>query len=435
MGIRRRHCTHLVRLAGALLGVSASFSAYALPEAGYTTFGGTGDQIGTGIAVSGTGIYFSGTTAGGTQGVVGQYAPALGPAPVWTRTWGGGVYDPFAGITASGNEIYAAGRSHDFTTDTVGDKEAKGIAVRFNADGSAGGSIAGSVWASQTPSAPGGFPYGGGERLSGVTTAKEGGQNYLYAVGIGERVGFTANYGTFLSKLDETGNVLWSTNDFTFTNYNSEPAVSATGTTVFLAARNDNSGEHPYLKSYDNGGNLQWARTSSVTGEYLGVTTGAGSVFAVGRVPVSSGNTDFLIESWDLAGNLLWTKIYDRNGGEDMLDGVIVHGGHLYAIGSTTGDTAGGRDGAILDIDPLTGSLLDVQLWGGSADDAFADVAVLGSRLYVIGSTNSFGGGASDVAIVSYQLPSNDIPEPGALRLFAASLLACWLGSRRSSVG
>jgi len=424
-----------VRLAAALVGVFASFSAYAQPSVGYTTFGGSGDQFGTGIAVNAAGIYFSGTTAGGTQGVVGQYAAALGPAPVWTRTWGGGVYDPFAGVTATGNGIYAAGTSHDFTTDTVGDKEAKGITVRFNADGSAGGSIAGAVWASQTPPAPGGFPYGGGERLSGVTTAKEGGQNYFYTVGIGERVGFTPNYGTFLSKLDESGNVLWSSNDFTFTNYNSQPAVSATGTTVLLAARNDDSGEHPYLKSYDDAGNLQWARTSSVTGEYLGVTTEASHVFAVGQVRVSGGNTDFLIESWDLAGNLLWTKSYDRNGGEDILDGVIVHGGHLYAIGSTTGDTAGGRDGVILDIDPLTGNLLDILMWGGSADDVFADGAILGSRLYVVGSTNSFGDGASDVAIVSYQLPSNDVPEPGALHLFAASLLACWLGLRRPSVG
>ncbi len=242
------------------------------------------------------------------------------------------------------------------------------------------------------------------------------------------------NYGTFLSKLDESGNVLWSRNDFTFTNYNSEAAIAATGTNVFLAARSDNSGEHPYLKSYDNSGNLQWARTSLVTGEYLGVATAGSQVFAVGQVPVSPGNTDFLIESWDLAGNLLWTKRYDRNLAEDLLDGVIAYGGHLYAIGSTTGDTAGGRDGVILDIDPLTGNLLESLLWGGTADDAFADAAILDSKLYVVGSTKSFGGGASDVAIVSYQLPSNDAPEPGVLEMFAACLAACWLGLRRSSV-
>ena len=94
MVTRSHRCRHLVRLAAALIGVSASFSAYALPEVGYTTFGGTGDQIGTGIAVSGAAIYFSGTTAGGTQGVVGQYAPALSTPPVWARTWGGGI-SPF----------------------------------------------------------------------------------------------------------------------------------------------------------------------------------------------------------------------------------------------------------------------------------------------------------------------------------------------------
>lgn len=383
-----------------------------LPLASQAIFGGAGDQAGHAIVATNGGIYFSGTTANGTQGLVGQYQLTLGPAPTWSRTWGGGQNDYFNGVSATANGVYTVGSSFNFTTDTVGDKENKGITVRFNADGAAGLGVAGAVWSRQTPAPPGGFPYGGGEWLTGLSTANESGQTYLYAVGVGERTGFTANYGTFLTKLDESGNIFWSRNDFTFTNYTNRAAVAATGSGVVVATRSDNSGQHPYLKFYDVSGNLIWSRTSGISGEYLGIATASNKIFAVGKSVVTATDSDFLLESWDSAGNLLWSKTYDRNSAEDILNGVTAFNGHLYAIGSTRGNAVGGRDAIVLDVDLSTGTLLSSSLWGGAGDDSFTGVTISGSKLFAVGSTTSPPANGSDVLIVSWQLPSvtNEAP-------------------------
>jgi len=421
-------------LTTALTALVVSSPGYALSPIGLTTYGGTGDQTGTGIAATSSGIYFTGQN--GDQGVVGQYTPSLGPTPVWNRNWGGGS-DEFNGVAATENGVYAAGRSYNFTSDTVGDKEGKGISVKFNTDGTASGGIAGAVWSRQTPTAPGGFPYGGHEWLTGITAAKEGSQNYLYTAGIGERTGFTSNFGTFLSKLDESGNVLWTKNDFTFSNASNQPAVASTGANVYMATRSDNAGEHPYLKSYDTNGNLLWAKTSPITGEYLGVTTANNQIFAVGQAPISFSNTDLLFESWDSVGNQLWSKTYDRNSAEDTLNGVFAYNDHLYAVGSTKGNDAGGKDGIILDIDMLTGNLLDFILWGGTADDLFTDVTMLDSKLYAVGTTKSYGGGGNDIAIVSFSLPSNNVPEPTTISLFVFAFISLRIftsGNSRNSL-
>jgi hypothetical protein len=106
----------------------------------------------------------------------------------------------------------------------------------------------------------------------------------------------------------------------------------------------------------------------------------------------------------------------------------VFEGGHLFAVGSTKGGTAGGTDSVLLDIDALTGNLLDSTLWGGAADDLFTSVAIAGSRLYAVGSTKSFGAGGSDIAIVSFALPTQEVPEPGTFALALIGLLALGCG-------
>lgn len=405
----------------------------ALPLLAQTTFGGAGDELGTGVAANSSGVFFSGAGPAGNQGVVGQYGSSLGPSAVWSRS----PSDPaaFQGVALTGNGVVTAGGSYSHTVDTVGSKEFKGITVLFNADGSMGGGVGGSVWARQTPGAPGGFPYGGFEFLTGVVTASEAGQSRIYAAGLGQP-GFSGDLGRFVTKYDESGNILWTRSDTTTIVHAASSTlwdtrttgIAATGDSLYVASRSENSGVHPDLKKYDPDGNLLWSRTSAAAGEYRSVTSADGKVYAVGQTNPDTANPDFLIESWDAAGNLLWSKTYGRNSAQDILNGVVFQGGHLFAVGSTKGNTAGGTDGILLEIDALTGDLLDSTLWGGAADDSFNGVAIAGSTLYAVGSTRSFGAGGSDIGIAAFDVQG--APEPGTLALAAIGLLA--LGGRRS---
>lgn len=308
-------------------------SGQSAPLLAQATFGGAGDEIGTGVAANSSGVYFSGSDNAG-QGLVGQFTSSLAPSPIWSRLWPGSTDGAlFNGVALTGAGAIAAGRSYYHTADTVGGKEGKGITVKFNADGSPAGGAGGSAWSRQTPAAPGGFPYGGHEWLTGVTTAYEGGQTRLYTAGFGQ-VEFSARIGRFITKLDESGNILWSRSDAT-TIVSPPPGttselwfahktgLAATGTSLYVASRNETGGVHPDLKKYDSSGNLLWTRSSVVSGEYRAVTSAGGNVYAVGQTNPNTANPDFLIESWDGSGNLLWSKIYARSPAADILHGVV----------------------------------------------------------------------------------------------------------------
>jgi len=408
-----------------------------------TTFGGTGDEYGTGVAASGAGVYFTGIDGASSRGVVGQFGSALAATPVWSRLWAGPPIDPgqFRGIALTGSGVIAVGQSYYQTVDTVGGKEGKGTTIRFNADGSSGAGAGGAVWTRQTPIAPGGFSYGGIEFLTGVTTASEGGQTRIYTTGLGQ-VRFSAELGRFITKLDESGNILWSRSDTT--TIVSPPAgttselwgtrttgIVATGDSLYMASRNETGGVHPDLKRFDSNGNLLWTRSSVASGEYRAVTSAGDKIYAVGQTNPDTANPDFLIESWDSSGNLLWTRTYAHSSAEDILNGVVFEGGRLFAVGSTKGGTAGDADGVLLEVDALTGNLLDSMLWGGASDDQFHTVSIAGSSLYVAGSTRSFGAGGSDIAIVSFTLPADRVPEPATMMLTLVAMGGFALTRRR----
>jgi len=441
--MRNDRCRYRGLLVGGLAAtlVLSATTASAIPLLSQTTFGGAGDESGTGVAANSSGVYFSGSESVG-QGVVGQFSSNLGPSPVWSRFWPGSPDGAlFNGVALTSSGVIATGRSYYHTIDTVGGKEGKGVTAKFNADGSAGGGTGGAVWSQQTPIAPGGFRYGGHEWLTSLTTVSESGQTMIYTAGLGQ-VAFSHDLGRFVTKLDDSGNILWSRSDTT--TITSPPAgtlseswftrttgIAATGDSLYVASRSETGGLHPDLKKYDSNGNLLWTRTSAAAGEYRGATSAGGNVYAVGQTDPGAANSDFLIEGWGGAGNLLWSKTYDRSSTEDVLNAVVFQGGRLFAVGSTKGGTAGGLDGLLLELDSLTGNLLESTLWGGSEDDVFNGLSVAGSTLYAVGSTRSFGAGGSDIAIASFALNGTAVPEPETLLLVWLAVGGLALARRR----
>jgi hypothetical protein len=380
-------------LGGILLGENA-VHAQSFSIAATNYFGGAGDQQALALSIAGGSLYLSGeTTANGGDGILACYAlPLASPGtPTWSVVWPGqSGPDSFYGVAASAEGVYVAGYSYARIIDNNGDKETKGITVKFPLTGATGGGYGGAIWDRQTPAAPGVSGYGGGEMLFASMVVIENGTNFVYVTGNGQ---FTWSNGGrfFVSKLDANGNILWTRDDSASminNAYSSGRALLALNGNIYVAGLNRDSGEKACLRKYSPSGTLAWSRTTT-SGNYYGIAVLGSSIFTVGQVGWDA-SANGLVDKWDEAGNRTWTQQYDRNASEDVINGVLGLGNHIYAVGSTRGTTAGGADATVLEIDPENGSLLATTLYGGAQDDIAKGIATDGNDLYVVGATKSF---------------------------------------------
>jgi hypothetical protein len=311
----------------------------------------------------------------------------------------------------------------------VGGPEQKGITVKYPFAGPVGGGPGGDIWNVQTPAPPGAFSYGGFEQLNGVTLANENGVNYLYACGNGQING-TGIYGLYLSKLDENQNILWTATDPSSAAYSSGQAVTVLNTNIYVAGVLN--GSRPYLRKYDPNGNPIWATTnSSVSGVYFGAASALNYIYAVGYANVSGTNTDFLVDKWDQNGNLIWSRTYDRATAQDQLNAAVNFNNRIFAVGYTYGQTSGGSDAIVMEIDPLTGNLFSTNLFGGGLDDKANGVDTDNTNLYVIGESRSFNNGTNQVMLFTFTpglpilppgTPSTNIVAPGGINWFQVNV-------------
>jgi hypothetical protein len=368
-----------------------------------TFLGGAGDQRGTGIAI-GASIYVSGASdVNGGDGLVANYALAFtnGASPVWSKTWPTlASYDDFNGVGVSAEGVYLGGQSFNRTTDTVGGKEGKGITVKFPLTGPPGGGVDGSTWDVQTPAPPGAFVYGGGEGLNAATVAIETGSPFVYVTGNSQSSGINGCR-LYVSKLNSAGTLLWTQTDAAATPCSQGLGITTLNGNVYAAGHNDDVGSSQvYLVKYAAaGGPATWTRKSvTFNGSYFGVTAFGSALYAFGqRTGGAGGSSDFLIEKWDEAGVLQWSKQYDRLSNEDVLYGGVGIGTRIYAVGSTIGGSAGGRDVVILELDPATGNLKSTTTFGGAQDDIAKGAATDGTSLFVVGESRSFASGSGNV--------------------------------------
>lgn len=399
------------------------------------------DVTGTGIKYASGSIYACANNSA-SSGLIASYATPVTPSasPVWNATWpDSNPSDQFFGISSTTNGLYLAGPDYTRTTDTVGGKEGKGLTLKFPFTGATGGGYAGDIWDQQTPAAPGAFTYGGSEGLGAVTVASENSTNFIYVIGTGQHDG--GNGGRlFVSKLTEGSTVLWTQNDgaeMVGEAYSTGRAVTYADNNLYAAGLNcdSNSFGQPYLRKYSPTGSFVWRRNDSFVGCYNGITSLGSYLYAVGYSGTNSSPTatlDFLVEKWDENGNQIWSRTYDRNLAQSSLTGVINVNGRLFASGYTRGQTAGGADAVLVEIDPNTGNLLSTTLYGGTLDDMANGLDSDGANLYVVGQTRSFGNGSNQLMVLEYSLaapmltnlvvvPSSAIIAAGSNQLFTAT--------------
>jgi len=129
---------------------------------------------------------------------------------------------------------------------------------------------------------------------------------------------------------------------------------------------------------------------------------GSGNVYVVGSTGAFGvGGGDVLLLKYSAIGKLLWQKTW----GGDYWD--IGHGisideyGNVLVVGTTNSFGAGRSDVALLEFSP-DGALLSQRTWGGTSNDDGCDLAKdADGNLYVVGATYSFAN-SEDAVILKY---------------------------------
>jgi hypothetical protein len=238
------------------------------------------------------------------------------------------------------------------------------------------------------------------------------GSGNVYVTGGSGGSGTSDDYATI--KYDPDGNELWVTRYNSPANFGDYArAIAVDGSeNVYVTGGSGGSGtsqDYATIK-YDSAGNELWVRRYNSPGNsddeaYAIAVDGSGNVYVTGDSRGSETFYDYATIKYDLAGNELWVRRYNRLGySEDRAYAIAVDGsGNVYVTGES-GGWGTGSDYATIKYDP-TGN----QLWekryngppGNDEDKAYA-IAVDGSgNVYVTG----YSGGSltsDDYATIKY---------------------------------
>jgi len=412
-------------------------------------YGGGGNQRGTAISFyNASELYVSGAD----EAVMGGQALALhykladnGGAPMldWALRWpkaenrsGNVNSEVFDGIVGTRGGVFCAGRSWSQTEDGVGDKEHKSVLVGFPLSGPTGSGVGGAEWVAK----PNFFTYRGNESFLGVTYGPDraGSSHFIYAAGYAQTNG--ANNTAVLAQYDGSGSLRWSRvlgNAGWFMSSFGSATTTLNGY-VYVAGLT----HYPYFDSnamrialwkYDDAGNLIWVRSQpgflpGWRGEMALIhsrryQSTAGDLYIAGAIKNGpNGGKDILVMKYNEDGALLWSKTWG-GAGDDLAYGITVNdhartppeGQRLYVVGTTTSFGAGKQDVVLLEMDPADGSVLSSRYYGGKDDDVAWAVQRIGSHVYVVGESKSFaeGGnliGQSDLLLLQYAIKPTQAP-------------------------
>ncbi|MCX8157379.1 MAG: immunoglobulin domain-containing protein [Verrucomicrobiae bacterium] len=389
------------------------------PQPLATLFVGTAaDEAAMAVAVQSNVVYLGGVVSSGAGEAFGARVPAnftTNTSPLWQTIWPGRPgADGFMGILLAREGPVFAGYSEPLLSVA---RAAKGALVQLNATN-------GQVLFSRRTPASGAFDFDGAESLLAIARSQEPGGEFWYVTG--QSQSGAESYGQmFVAKVTPGGSQLWVSSELrsnTATEtlaastlpgfalelpaeYSVGRAVVVMGGAVYVVGRCDIEGmSYAALWKFTLDGRLLWRRLGT-PGEYYGLASMNGYLFAVGAANNFWSGQDFLVDKWEPEGWLAFSSVFDRAEQDDVLTAVVAGSGRLYACGYTYGGTAGGADAVVLRIDPAEGALLSTLLQGYYQDDFAHAIAMEGRYLYVAGETSSGGAGGTDAVLVRLFVP------------------------------
>jgi uncharacterized delta-60 repeat protein len=428
------------------------------------TLGGTGSDIGTGIAVDGSGnVYVSGWTTSSGAGLQDVLIAKYNTSGTiqWQRTLGGAITDEY------GYGIAVDGPGNVYVTATISGGGGVLIA-KYNTSGTIqwqrtlsnasidlGQGIAvdgsGNVYITGFTSSSGAgtwdvliAKYDTSGTIQWQRTLGGASQDYGYGIAVdgSGNVYITGHTGSsdavsvdvVIAKYDTSGTIQWQrTLGNAGANRGQDIALDGSGN-VYITGYTNSSGAggiDVLIAKYNTSGTIQWQRTLGGTNDDYGAgiaVDGSGNVYVT-----ASANGAALIAKYDTSGTIQWQRTLGGGSGFNGY-GIAVDGsGNVYITGLTyVGGTQaffiaklpadGGFTGTYGAYTYATSSLTAATptltaatstltastpywiatLGGASTDDGYG-IAVDGSgNVYIIGSTQSSGAGNVDVLIAKY---------------------------------
>jgi len=163
------------------------------------------------------------------------------------------------------------------------------------------------------------------------------------------------------------------------------------------------------VTAFDLQGNNLWTREySGSDGPHLAyeIMVLGNHLYVVGFGYYSDAEFDVVVLKYDKSGTLVWAERY---GGSEYDFGYAIahHQGRLYVVGRTMSYPVplAEYDGLVLVLDE-NGNEIVHYTWGGDEFDQFRRVRV-GSDLYIVGTTESYGAGGYDMLVLRMDLSGN----------------------------
>lgn len=212
------------------------------------------------------------------------------------------------------------------------------------------------------------------------------------------------NGGTYLSKLNATGNLQWSK---TYSGCYGIYVIQSHDSGYVIAGQLYSSGSASVMIKTDKTGNIQWTNTLSCGPyDYLEcVKETIDRCFIFSGYASLSTNTDVFLIKADSLGNILWSKTVGTSTNEDGISLAALPNGEIFISGVTNGFSSGDFYLAKTD---ASGNVLWSRSYGGTGlEEVYAMDATKEGGAIMTGFTESFGSGLRDVYVVKTDSAGN----------------------------
>jgi|GEM_PF-3428976 len=159
-----------------------------------------------------------------------------------------------------------------------------------------------------------------------------------------------------------------------------------------------------WVLKLDMFGTIEWQRAYGGNGTDEGVkvfqTGDGGYILGANTDSFGNGKTDILLLKLDVSGGIEWQKLYGGEGDEKIVDLQATTDGGYIVIGSTDSFGAGKSDVWVLRLND-TGEIQWQKAYGGAEEEAGSSVRETSDGGYILcGTTSSFGSGGEDIWVL-----------------------------------